>query len=66
AEMEIYARSLPETYGQESVPFLYAQPTAELVEGITEPVLPHAEKVSFNEWPESFEKLAVGMAARVN
>ena len=28
AELEIYARSLPATYGLEKVPFLYAQPSA--------------------------------------
>lgn len=57
SELEIYAKSLPETYGQ-SVPFFYAQPAESLVEGITEPDIPGAQSVTFEEWPKSLEGLA--------
>lgn len=66
AEMEIYAKSLPGTYGQKKLPFFYAQPTAELVEGITAPALPQAEKVTFGEWPRSLKELATEMAKQVD
>jgi len=34
AELEIYAKSLAETYGQDKVQFIYAQPASSLVKGI--------------------------------
>ena len=61
-ELEIYARSLPTTYGQKRVPFIYAQPAAALVEGITEPNLPEAKRVDFNAWPKSLKDIAIEMA----
>lgn len=66
AELEIYARSLPDTYGQESVPFLHAQPAASLVEGITTPKIPGAKSKTFEEWPKSLEEIAVALARLVD
>lgn len=62
AELEVYAKSLSSTYGQETVPFLYAQPTESLVEGITEPTIPGGRSVTLEEWPKSLEGLARDMA----
>lgn len=64
-ELEIYARSLPETYGQENVPFYFAQPSAELVEGITEPDVPGARYVTFDEWPADLKAIAIALAEQV-
>ncbi len=61
-ELEIYANSLPETYGQQELPFLYAQPAQSLVEGITEPKLRKASQVTFDAWPESLQALATKLA----
>lgn len=62
AELEIYARSLPATYGQDKVQFIYAQPASALVKGITAPRIPGAKSITFDQWPESLKDLAVGMA----
>ena len=62
AELEIYARSLPRTYGQEKVQFLYAQPASSLVEGITAPGIPRAKSISFDRWPKSLKNIAVALA----
>ena len=61
-ELEAYARSLPGTYGQKAVPFLYAQPSATLVKGITAPTIPNAKAVSFDTWPKSLRDMAAAMA----
>lgn len=62
AELELYARSLPGTYGQEQVPFFYAQPSATLVKGITAPTIPNGKSVTFDAWPKSLKTLAAEMA----
>ncbi|MBT8044235.1 MAG: sialate O-acetylesterase, partial [Verrucomicrobiae bacterium] len=62
AEMEVYARSLPDTYGQKDVQFLYAQPADSLVEGISQPNIPGARSVTMDEWPKSLKKVAVKLA----
>lgn len=62
AEMEVYAKSLPTTYGQPKIQFLYAQPTDSLVEGVTVPKIPGAKSVTFKEWPKSLKEIAVGLA----
>ena len=62
AELEIYAKSLPETYGQSTVQFLYAQPTNSLVPGIVVPKIPMAKKVTFDQWPKSLKTIAIEMA----
>ena len=62
AEMEIYAKSLTDTYGQQEVPFLYAQPAGHLVEGITTPKIPGAKSVELDQWPKSLKGLAAQFA----
>jgi len=59
AALEVYAASLAETYGQEKVPFVYAQPAASLVEGITTPQIEGALRIEFDQWPKSFEAIAI-------
>jgi hypothetical protein len=62
AEMEIYAKSLTGTYGQDDVQFIYAQPAGSLVKGITAPKIPDAKSITFEKWPKSLKDLAIGMA----
>ena len=62
AELEIYARSLPGTYGQAEVAFLYAQPAQSLVEGITVPEIPRARSITFEQWPKSLKDIAIELA----
>ena len=64
AEMEIYAKSLPDTYGQEKVQLLYAQPTSTLVEGITAPNIPGAKSITFDKWPKSLKEIAIQLAGK--
>lgn len=66
AELEVYARSLPDTYGQERVQFLHAQPASSLVEGITTPSIPGAKSVTFDAWPRSVEGLAAALAEQAD
>ncbi|MBC8324056.1 MAG: hypothetical protein H8E27_00275, partial [Verrucomicrobia subdivision 3 bacterium] len=54
----VYAQSLPQTYGQKEIQFLYAQPSATLVEGITTPKIPGAKSTSFDHWPKSLQQIA--------
>jgi hypothetical protein len=61
AELEIYARSLPATYGQEKVPFLYAQPSAKLVPGVAQPKIENATSAEFDEWPRGCESWPSGL-----
>jgi len=62
AELEIYARSLPGTYDQEKIQFLYAQPAQSLVAGITVPKIPGARSIIFEQWPKSLKVIAVKLA----
>jgi sialate O-acetylesterase len=62
AELEIHARSLPDTYGQKKIQFLYAQPAISLVEGITAPKISGARSVTFDQWPKSLKSIATGLA----
>jgi Carbohydrate esterase, sialic acid-specific acetylesterase len=64
-ELEIYAKSLPQTYGQQEVQFLYAQPSATLVKGITTPAIPNAKSVTFDAWPKSLKEIAAKLAEQV-
>lgn len=57
-ELEIYAKSLATTYDQKRVPFLYAQPSESLVEGITRPEISYAKHITFDDWPKSLKELA--------
>ena len=62
-----YAKSLAETYGQQKVSFVYAQPTAELVEGIAKPEIEGSMSVEFGQWPKSLQDIATelgGLAAK--
>ena len=58
AELEIYARSLPRTFGKDQVQFIYAQPANSLLEGITAPSIRGAKQVTFDNWPKSMQELA--------
>lgn len=58
SELEVYAKSLPGTYGQEQVQFIYAQPSSSLVDGIKSPSIPGAKHVTIDAWPKSLEELA--------
>ncbi|NQT88944.1 hypothetical protein HQ560_19405, partial [bacterium] len=58
AALEAYAASLPQTYGQEKVPFVYAQPSAKLAPGIARPKIPNGKSVELNEWPKSLKDIA--------
>jgi len=62
AELEIYAKSLPNTYAKESVQFLYAQPANSLVKDITVPMIPGAKSTSFDQWPKSLKNIAIELA----
>ncbi len=62
AELEIYARSLPATYGQAQVQFLYAQPSDKLVKGISAPAIPNGKSVTFDVWPKSLKSIAAELA----
>ena len=63
AELEVYAKSLPQTYGQKEIQFLYAQPTAAVVEGITAPKIPGTKNITFDQWPKSLKEMAAALAA---
>ena len=65
-ELEIYAKSLSSTYAQKRVPFLYAQPSESLVEGMTSPKIPGAKFITLDAWPKSLKELAhsLGKMAR--
>jgi len=63
AELEVYAKSLPQTYGQKEIQFLYAQPTAAVVEGITAPKIPGAQSITIDQWPKSLKEMAAALAA---
>lgn len=63
AELEIYAKSLPKTYGQDKVLFFYAQPSAKLVNGLSAPSIPNARSVEFDKWPVNLQDLAVRLGA---
>ena len=62
AELETYAKSLPQTYGQKSIQFLYAQPTTAVVEGITAPKIPGAKSIVIDQWPKSLKDIAAKLA----
>ncbi len=65
--LKAYADGLAVTYGQPKVPFLYAQPTTQLVSGITPPQLANPPSYEINEWPKNLETIAtkLGTAARI-
>ncbi|NQU26453.1 MAG: hypothetical protein HQ567_34640 [Candidatus Nealsonbacteria bacterium] len=63
AALTAYAASLAETYGQDAVAFVYAQPTAELVPGITKPEIKSGKSVDFSAWPKSLREIATRLGA---
>ena len=65
AELEIYAKSLPETYGQKKVQFLYAHPRKSLVENIKVPKINEAKVTYFDQWPKSIKTIAVELAKQL-
>jgi len=65
AELEIYAKSLPETYGQKKVQFLYAHPNKSLVENIKLPKINGAKVTYFDQWPKSIKTIAVDLAKQL-
>jgi len=65
AALEAYAISLPQTYGQDKVPFIYAHPGADLVEGIAKPQIENSVSVEFAEWPKSLKDIATRLGASV-
>ena len=64
-ELEIFAGSLGDTFGLEGVPFIYAQPAAGLVEGLTAPDLPNSASIQFAEWPKTLAEIAKQLAEKV-
>ena len=62
AELEIYAKSLSSTYGQDNVKFIFAQPESSLVPGITAPKISPKNNATFSQWPKSLKDLAIEMA----
>lgn len=61
--MRALAASLAETYGQPNVPFFYAQPSPDLVEGITNPKIENAVSLEFDRWPKSLHDIATRLGA---
>jgi hypothetical protein len=64
-ELEIYARSLPATYGQGKVPFFHAQPSPTLVPGITPAKIANSKAAEFDQWPKTLKAIATQLAAGV-
>jgi len=64
--MSALGASLQETYGQDTVPFIYAQPTSKLVPGIGAPRIEGAVELALPQWPKSLHDIAtkLGQAAR--
>ncbi len=61
--LKVYADSLSETYGQEKVPFFYAQPAGSLVDGIGKPEIGNAVGLNLTEWPKSLQDIATRLGA---
>ncbi len=66
AELEIYARSLPATYGQDRVPFLYAHPSPKLFPGVASPKIDNSITVEFDQWPKGLREIATRLGAAVS
>lgn len=61
--LKAYADSLPGTYGQATVPFVYAQPSAKLVEGIGKLEIANAASIDLDEWPKNLQETATKLGA---
>ena len=68
--LEVYAASLAATFGQNQIPFIFAHPSATLVDGVTEPEIKNAPRLQFDQWPRDLESIAMKLgklaAERVN
>ena len=58
AELEIYAKSLSSTYGQDNVKFIFAQPESSLVPGITAPKISPKNNSNFFAVAKEFERFS--------
>ena len=56
--LKAYAASLAGTFGQDQVPFIYAQPSPKLVEGIAQPQIKNGRYVEMTEWAKSHKEIA--------
>lgn len=65
-ELEIYRKSLTDTFGLTNVPFIYAHPSAALVDGVKEIEFTNSPRVTLDEWPKSLKDLASGLAKQLN
>ena len=63
AALKTYAASCAKTYGQDKVAFVFAQPSAELVEGMTQTAIENSMSIEFNEWPKSLREIAANLGA---
>jgi hypothetical protein len=45
------------------VAFVFAQPSAELVKGMTQTAIENSMSVEFNEWPKSLREIAAKLGA---
>lgn len=61
--LSAYAASLAQTYGQEDVAFIYAQPSADLVKGISPIQIKNAVSIEMNAWPKSLRDIAKKLGA---
>ncbi|MCH2612407.1 MAG: hypothetical protein MK006_15185, partial [Pirellulales bacterium] len=62
AELEIYRKSLANTYGVPDLQFLFAHPSTKVVEGVKPPADANAKYVTFDQWPKSLADLATELA----
>ncbi len=56
--LALYAASLPQTYEQPVVPFLFVQPSEAVVPGITAPTIKNATRIDISEWPKNWSAVA--------
>ena len=61
--LKAYAESLSQTYGQDEVTFVYAQPSAGLVEGVGAPNIENALSVEISNWPRNMREIATKLGA---
>jgi sialate O-acetylesterase len=61
--LKAYAASLARTYGQDTVPFVFTQPSVGLVDGIAKPEIENAMGVEFDQWPRSLQEIAGKLGA---
>ena len=57
ASVEIMAKNLGTTFGQDKVFFVYAQPSAALAPGVQRPKIKDSAMVELNEWPKSLSAI---------